>query len=226
MGKVGYRRQINKTLDKLQDRYTLVTVKTGFNADAQVTLADKAMDTAFVSVPAGYWDLGWPLRLDFPAMIMYALNLYYSSTSLSRPQWSMAAETIARLHGLTRGFVIAGTTGLRRANLVDVVYDKNDSGPRHSNIYTPLPLYDPGMLDAKFKGLEAKYGKEKTGRARACAELVYKDSDFNAVEKFILLEEKYGIPRIQQAYAIIAQKEPDNPKRCVGYFIGVVTGLK
>jgi hypothetical protein len=41
-----------------------------------------------------------------------------------------------------------------------------------------------------------------------------------------LLEQKYGLDKMQQAEKIISGKAPDNPKRCVGYFIGVVMGLK
>jgi len=230
MGKVAYRRQINKVLDQLHDRYALVSVKTGFNKDAQVRLSDASAAGETIFVPAGYWDYHWANRLTFPAKVMYALNLYYSSMSLSKPQWSMAAETIAKRHGLTRGFVITGTTALRRANLVDVVYDEGgqdaDHLHRHSSVYLPLPLYDPSKLDAKWKALATKYGPAKTARARACANLVYKDSDSEAVEKFIDLEEKYGIDKIEQATAIITEKAPDNPKRCVGYFVRTIENVK
>jgi len=45
---------------------------------------------------------------------------------------------------------------------------------RHPNVYMPLPLYDPAALAAKWAGLEKKYGKEKTDRARGYAGLVYR----------------------------------------------------
>jgi hypothetical protein len=228
MGREAYRRQLNKVLDKLHDRYGLADVKTGFGKDAEITLAETSGDT--VSVAAGYWDFGWERRLGFPGKVMYALNLYYSSVSLSRPRWSMAAENIAQRHGLSRWFVITGTTELRRANLVDVVYDdirpETAVEPRHSNVYTPLALYDPAKLELQWKDLENRFGKEKTDRARACATLVYKDNDYDAVEKFIALEEKYGKDKMEQAKKIMSEKAPDNPKRCVGYFVGTVMGLK
>jgi hypothetical protein len=82
------------------------------------------------------------------------------------------------------------------------------------------------LLDKKWKELEGIYGKEKTGRGRRLASLVYKDCDAGAVEKFILLEEKYGRDRMDAAAKIIGLKAPDNPKRSVGYFVGIVTTLK
>jgi hypothetical protein len=160
---------------------------------------------------------------------MYVLSLYYSAVSLSTPQWSLAGETIAARHGLSRWFVTEGVTALRRANLLDVVYDNvpqnNDTLRRHANTYYPLLLYDPAGLDSAWQGLEKKYGKEKSNRARRCAVLVYKDCDFRAVEQFIGLEEKYGREKMERAKKIIAQKSPDNPRRTVGYFVNTVMAL-
>jgi hypothetical protein len=227
MGNVAYRRQINKVLVKLQDRYRLVTTKTGFATDARIQVAKIPGET--IAISPKYWDFGWPRRLDFPGKVMYLLDQYYSAKSVFGPQWSMAAPALSDRHGLQCDFVESGTTSLRRANLVDVTYDtlpKQYDGRRHPNIYTPLALYDPVLLDKRWKELEAEYGKEKTGRARHLASLVYKDSDAGAVEKFILVEEKYGIARMEQAAKIIGLKAPDNPRRSVGYFVRIVETLK
>jgi hypothetical protein len=227
MTREDYRRQINKTLTKLSDRYKLIVFKPQYNDDAQISIVKLAGDT--VAVPESYFKYGWRNRLDFPAKVMYVLSLHYSAVSLSTPQWSMAGETIARRHGLSRWFVTEGVTALRRANLLDVVYDNvpqnNDTLLRHANTYYPLILYDPAGLDPAWLGLEKKYGKEKSDRARQCATLVYKDCDFRAVEQFISLEEKYGREKLERAKKIIAQKSPDNPRRTVGYFVNTVMAL-
>ena len=225
MGNVAYRRQINKVLEKLQDRYGLVSVSKAYGQDAQIRFTSADTTGGTVSVPAKYWDFGWGRSLGFPGKVMYVLNLYYSSVSLSRPQWSMAETTLAGRHGLTRGFVTTGIIQLRRANLFDVVYDENMIvGPRHSNRYFPLPLYDPALLAAEWTALENRYGKEKTDRGRACAAAVYKDDDCGAVEKFIELENKYGIDKVEKARKIMEEKDPDNPKRCVAYFVRTIMG--
>jgi cardiolipin synthase len=229
MTREEYRRQISKTLTKLADRYNLIEFKPQYNGNAQIEIK-KSSSPAAVAIPESYFSYRWSNRLDFSAKAMYLLSLYYSSVSLSCPQWSMAAQTIAQRHGLSRWFVTEGVTGLRRANLLDVIYDKvpqnNDTLRRHANIYMPLPLYDPAALDSAWLGLEKKYGKEKSDRARHYAALVYKDCDFRAVEQLIALEEKYGLKKMQKAEKIIGEKSPDNPRRTVGYFIATVEKMK
>jgi hypothetical protein len=228
MTRQDYRRQIIKTLKKLAQQYKLIEFDPAYNADTHISI-NKFSDTGFVAIPESYFTYGWRARLDFPAKVMYVLGLYYSSVSLSTPQWSMAGETIALRHGLSRWFVTEGVTALRRANLLDVVYDKvphdNDT-TRHANVYTPLPIYDPAALDSAWKRLETRYGREQTDRARKWAAIVYKDCDFRAVEQFIGLENKYGLDKMENAARIIAQKSADNPRRTVGYFVSTVTGMK
>lgn len=227
MTRDDWRRQINKTLTKLMDKYNLISVTLHSGANAEIALSQNTQDG--VEVPVKYFTCGWRDRLGFPAKVMYAIGLYYSSVSLSSPQWSMSSETIALRHGLSRWFVTEGVTALRRANLLDVVYDKvpqgNDTLQRHANSYTPLPLYDPAGLDTMWTRLNNKYGKEETDRARQCAALVYKDCDYRAVQQFIGLEEKYGQDKIDRAKQIIAAKSPDNPRRTVGYFVNIVMNM-
>jgi len=223
-----YRRQINKTLDKLEKTYGLVRVTFHFGKNAEVGL-NAMPGSATVAIPAAYWTYEWPRRLGFPAKVMEILSLRYSALSPIRPRWSVAALTLASRHGTSVYFVQTGTVALRRANLLDVEYSqlpKDPDSTRHPNIYTPLPFYDPVQLDGTWQELEKRFGKDMTGRGRACAALVYKDSDWRAVEEFINLEQKYGREKVDKAAAIIKQKDPDNPQRCVGYFIGIVKNLK
>jgi hypothetical protein len=227
MGRTAYRRQITKTLVKLQDEYGLIRTTFTYGGDARVEVVPSTGDA--VGMPADYWTWGWNRRLGFQGKVMYVLNRCYSEASPSRPRWSVPVEKIARDHGLAPGFVRQGTTELRRANLVAVEYDelaKDPDDSRRPNIYTPLPLYDPAELDRAWAALGARYGGDALARGRACAHLVYADSDADAVERFIMLEMEFGREKVQRAYDLIAQKNPDNPRRCVGYFIGTVQGLK
>lgn len=89
-----------------------------------------------------------------------------------------------------------------------------------------MPLYDPAQLAARWIELENKYGKDKTARATLCAKTVYKHDDCGAVEKFIECEEKYVIDKVAKARKIMEQKNPDNPKRCVGYFLRTIMSIK
>jgi hypothetical protein len=227
MQPVDYRRQINKTLVKLQDDYHLARVVQHWGKNAEVTLT--SLTKGSIAVPVEYWDLGWQKPLGFAAKVMLIAGMYYSGLSASRPHWSMAVSTIATSLGVSPEFVATGTVELRRANLLDVEYSEIPQKPneqRKPNIYTPLPMYDPKQLDVAWQDLEKRFGKDMTARARDCAKLVYKDCDWRAVEQFIGLEQTYGRAKVERAKSIIAQKSPDNPKRTVGYFIGTVKNLK
>jgi cardiolipin synthase len=227
MTPVDFRRQINKTLDKLQDRYGLAKVTTAYGKPAQVRLTDAP--GPWVAIPSAYWAFGgWQKRLAFAGKVMEILNLHYSGISAMRPRWSASEPTLASRHNVSIWFLQQGIVELRRANLLDVDYDslpEKSVVARRPSIYTPLTLYDPLLLDKKWAELETRYGKEITARGRACAALVLKDCDWRAVEQFIMLEQKYGRERIEKAASIIRLKAVDNPHRSVGYFVGTVSNL-
>jgi hypothetical protein len=42
------------------------------------------------------------------------------------------------------------------------------------------------------------------------------------VEKFIVLEQQFGLDKMEQAAKILATYEANNPKRCLEYFFGIV----
>lgn len=214
---------INSTLEVLQDRFKLIERTTHIGADADIRLVDTAGE--FLAVPSGYYKWEWNKQLDLPGKVMELLNLYYSSTSYSRPKWSLTVRIIAKWHGFNPEFVWMGTAELRRKNLIDVEYSPlppGDKDERTPNVYMPLPLYDPSTLEATWRKLETKYGKDKTDRARRWAAVVYKDCDPIAVEKLIARENQYGIDKMEQASKIIAAMAASNPKRCLEYFFGIV----
>jgi hypothetical protein len=70
--------------------------------------------------------------------------------------------------------------------------------------------------------LRVKYGDEKLARARGYAALVYDDSDAVGVEQPIRLEEEFGPERVKWAADKIGMKNPDNPRRTLGYLIGMI----
>jgi hypothetical protein len=221
------RQMVYRTCNSLRDKYGLIESCSQVLPDIKVGI--KALAGETVTLPQAYFSWGWDRRLAFPAKVMEMLNLYYSSIFKTRPKWSLAVRTIAKQHGFDDNFVSRGTLELRRNNLIDVEYfeppqDKDDS--RHPNVYMPLPLYDPAALEAAWLRLEAKYGKEKTDRARKNAGIVFKDCDAIAVEKLIGLEDKYGIDKMEKAAQIISAIPVDNPRRSLEYYFGVLRKLE
>jgi len=233
----SYRRQINKVLSKLEGRYKLIRVKKAFAKPTTIHLIDlehtdkiyrPPQDKAF-SVPETFWTYGWNHRLTFPGKAFYLLHLSESADSPTRPRWSLSGKTLAHRTHVSRSFISNGVTALRRANLLEVDYDvltMNASEPRRPAIYTPNPLYDPRELDKTFIEMEGKYGTKAVKKAKKYAALVYEDSDVKAIERLINLEKKYGRDKIRQALKILGAKNPDNPKRTMGYLINTIKNLK
>jgi hypothetical protein len=227
MGREAYRRQINKALGKLENRYQLISVSKKFGQDADITLRPLA-SREFVSMPVAYWDLGWNRRLSFAGKAFYVINLRESSDSPLQPRWSQNLETLAKRYGASPWFISQGVTDLRRHNLVEVEYDAagpKGPGDRAPNVYTPNPLYDPKELDESLEKLKIRYGTAKLERAQRAAALVYEDCYLHGIKQLIELEDQYGAERIERALKIVGPKSPDNPKRSIGYLIATIRGL-
>lgn len=224
----AYRKQINKVLDKLQNRYGLIEVQKAFNQEPRITRT-LFSGPRTAKVPVGYWSLGWNRRLSFAGKTIFLLSQYESEVSTRRPRWSAAQKTLSRRYGVSEGFIRQGIADLRRNNLLEVDYapfNSNAALPRRPNIYTPNPLYDPAELDRKMEELKIKYGPAKLARAQSAAALVYEDSDLNGIKELIELETQFGAQRVEAAVKVLGQKNPDNPARTLGYLIGTIRNLK
>ncbi len=230
------RRQINRTLRKLEHRYGLVEMRSTVGSSIPIVLKDYAdpsksyslPQTRFLKIPPAYWDYGWSNSLSLPAKAILLLNFAYSPIDRNSRRWQASRYALVRKHHLSNWIVSRGTTELRRKNLLDMEYDALDQtglAPKHPHVFLPQPLYNPKDLARKLKRLEEQHGAEKLERAKKLAALVYEDCDAGAMEKLIELEEKYGLSVMQQAAEIMAAKSPSNPKRSMGYLIGTIQGI-
>jgi hypothetical protein len=80
------------------------------------------------------------------------------------------------------------------------------------------------VIPQTLERLERDHGKEKLARARENAELIYEDDNMDAVETMILLENQYGMARVEEIAGVLSQVKADNPRRTLAYFIGAVKG--
>ncbi len=234
MTKEDYRRQITKVLLKLKEKYRLIDFENpGRNQDAEIILKDVSnpkknyeSQTNSFNLPTAYWKYHWNQSLNLSAKTMYLIILSY--TSPSSPSFAMSRAGISKIHHISESFISDGTKNLRIQNLLDIQYssleDQNYS-ERQPNVYTPKPIYDPLELQKQLKSLEQKYGKEKLGRAITTAAIVYEENNPKTIKVLIDLEDEYGEAVIQQAAAKIADKNPDNPKRSIGYLINTVKSM-
>lgn len=224
------RRQIIKTLNKLQNRYGLIRVDYSFSKDPCVTWSDglrnpTAKEAGGVVVPEAYWALGWNRRLSLAGKSFYMISQIESVAAVTRPRWSVARTTLAERYHLSSTFISRGVAELRRQNLVEVEYgplSKNGAQDRPPNIYTPNPLYDPVINEDRRAALVARVGPETVARAEKAARLIYEDSDRAILEELVDLESRYGRVRMDHALAVLGRMNVDNPKRNFPYLKGIV----
>lgn len=232
------RRSVREVLRRLQDKYELIDFSYKRGDENLVVSLRPISDLGtvpggdnpprYVRVPLTYWKWGWNEKLTFGGKVMYLLEKLYSALSPMAPIWFRSIRDIARTHGISERFVQDGFMDLRRHNLIEVKADElnfGNYGSRKANRYVSNPLYDPKELAQAFKDLEQRYGKEKVKKAAGYVSLVYEDSDVEAAERLILLEEEFGRKVVEQAVKKVSAMKGSNPKKTVGYLIRTIQGI-
>lgn len=223
-----YRRQINKVLDKLHEKYHLIKFESPKrNQNTEIHLISEPRDLTTLNIPTTYWRNNWNQTLSFPAKVMYLINLSYSQSSPSGSV-SVSRESLAKTHNISESFISQGNQELRRLNLLDIKYSELEDmkfSQRQPNVYTVQELYDPKDLKEDLNKLTQKYGKEKLDRAVKTASLVFEENNPKTIQALMELEDKYGQSTVEEASMKISEKNPDNPKRSAGYLINTVKSI-
>jgi len=234
MSTTGYRRQIIRTMRKLEDKYKLIKFNPRYAKEAQITLLDyknhentySLPKADFFGLPAEYFDLGWNRRLSMRAKFCYLVNLLNTRKSDSGPFWSKNVTQITKDFGDISKYVIQNGMGeLRRKRLLEVEYGDLTYPPyakRSPKIYRLLSLYDFDELAAELDGLKQKYGRKTFKRALAYAEIVFEEYNPRVIEDIINKEKEYGKATLKRAFDIVAQKNTDNPKKSYVYVLGIL----
>ncbi len=226
MSPEDYRRQINKVLDKLQDKYKLQTyLPPARNQDAQVALK-LSEDHDYFDLPVGFFRYRWNQRLSLPGQAM--LLIHRSKLMIGTNSWFKSRKEIAKDYGISESFISDGNMDLRKNNLLDIQYGDLESQnykDRAASIYTPKPIYDPKELTKDLASIKTKTGEAAYGKVVEAATLVYAPNDPKAIRAFAGLYEKYGPQVFEEALSKIIPKNPDNPKRSVGYLIKTIEGI-
>jgi len=222
-----YRRQITKTLEKLDEKYNLITFqKPDRNQNAEVKLKPEASRQK-LDIPTAFWRYDWNKTLSFPAKVMYLINLSYTQSS-PQNRFSISREKLSKIHGISESFISEGNQTLRKLNLLDIQYSELEDlkfSQRQPNTYTLQELYNPEDLKKNLSKLEQKHGQQKLDRAVKTASLVFEENNLKTIQSLIDLEDQYGEAAIQEAAKKIAQKNPDNPKRSAGYLINTIKNI-
>ncbi|RKY28895.1 MAG: hypothetical protein DRP74_09425 [Candidatus Omnitrophota bacterium] len=87
-------------------------------------------------------------------------------------------------------------------------------------------MYDPDWLESEWDRLELAYGSKSLKKARKYAKIVFEENDSQVVEDIITMMNTFGSKPVKKAFAIVAQKRIDNPKRCYAYVKGILKQLQ
>lgn len=228
MTREGYRREINRSLKKLKEEYSLIDLKLNYDKDAQVWLLDydkpensySAPKEWYFYAPYEYWDYGWASKLSHRAKFCYLINMANVNVSNNAPWWFSSREVLAKRFNISKWVISKGMQELRILNLIDVAYDNPEGGAYNSRLatsYKVMPLYDPAWLESEWDRLEVAYGTKRLNEAKNYAKIVFKQNDQQVIEDIILSMDSFGKDKVKKAFGIVAKKRIDNSKRCYEY---------
>ena len=237
MDSVAYRRQLIKTLRKLEKRYKLIRFEPKFAENAAITLLDyddpkepySPPKGWYFQIPANYWNYGWDRSFSLSAKFAYLINLAYSSISNARPWWFASLKILSKRFNVSEGTITKGMQELRRLNIIDVEYpplDETASDRSQAKSYKVLNLYDPAWLEREWERLRQAYCGEELEKAREYAKVVFKENDPQDVEEIMAAINEQGEEVVKEAFAIVAKKNVDNPKRTFAYVKGILAKWK
>jgi len=223
MDRVAYRREINRLLRRLNRLYKLVEAEMQFNQPFRVKMVRKAEEEGF-GIPRAYWDYGWDRRLSLNAKVCLLINLAELGRRAEPWEWKLTREQIAEKYGISRYAVYSGMKVLRDFNIIDIQYGEIDKGyqERMPAVFRFSGLYDMREFEQGLRQIESLYGKDLVDRARDYAFVVYKGFDLDSIEKVAGLINRYGEDEVDEAFKTVEMKNPDNPKRFLGYVIGIL----
>ncbi|MBU1924925.1 MAG: hypothetical protein KKB82_03265 [Candidatus Omnitrophica bacterium] len=227
MDSLAYRRQIIKVLRKLDEKYELIKFEPQYAKDAKVALLDsKAKADKVFCVPEDYFKFGWNRQLSMRAKFCYLMNLLEASISDTQPYWSKSVKELQQGYGnISQDVIENGMGELRGRKLIEVMYDDlTDKAytKRSPKMYKIIKLYNPEQLAVELARIAEQYGEAEYKKAREYAEIVFEEYNPQIIEDIILKTKQYGPKKIKDAFAIVAKKNIDNPKRKYSYVVGIL----
>ncbi len=227
MTEIAYRRQITKVLKKLDKKYKLIEVDLQYAKDAKVRLIGNEVDEekAF-NLPKDYFTFSWNRLLSMRAKFCYLINFSEANISDTQPYWSKSVKDITKKYGnISRDVIAKGMGELRSRKLIEVMYDDltdKEYRKRSPKMYKIIKLYDPEKLELELARVAEQYGEKEYKKARKYAEIVFEEYNPQIIEDIILKTKQYGPKKIKDAFAIVAKKNIDNPKRKYTYVVGIL----
>jgi len=227
MDRKAYRKEINRQLRNLSKLYKILEIDTQINQPIKIRLLNETGKESF-SLPRAYWDYGWGNRLSMAAKVCLLINLAEIGVKQHPPEWMAARPQVSEKYGIDARILYKGMKDLREFNIIDVECSQLDEGyeNRMPSVTVYSGLYDMREFEQEMARLEQAYGRELIIRSREYAFVVFKGYDSGVIEEIAKRIKIDGAANVDEAFKIVEQKSPDNPKRIFGYVIGILDKMK
>ena len=232
MRREDYRDMLNRTLRKLRDRYKLIDAHMSYGKPVEICLLvperEKPVpgwdDIDCVQMPRQFWIWGWDRRLNLVEKYCYLINLAEVKGQTQWNEWMLTRDQLAEKYGVSCRSISKGMIGLREFGIIDIEYGEVDKGydNRMPAVTRVLGLYNYDEFQKAIVELEEKQGKGKVALARRYAKVVFRSYDIESICDVLEFMEVYGQDRVKKAFAKVAKKEIDNPKRSFKYVVGIL----
>jgi len=220
-GATAYRRQIIKTLRKLQARYELIEVTFEYAGPATVIIRD--VPGHALHIPQAYWTYGWSRTLPMPAKVAYLICLHEAVTSQGEPVWTASKKMLSEKYKIPGDTINAGLLALERLDLITITrHSHPPSQPfamRRPNTYRLNPVIARELREAMWAALREQYTPALFDQARALADTIDRPNHYDTIEGLLRSMDQYGLPAVRDATATVAALHRSNPMRHVGYII-------
>jgi hypothetical protein len=219
MDEIGWRRQIKKSLRKLEERYKLIKYEWQFGKD-EIRVEFLSYSDAVIKFPKDYFKYGWNTRLS-PAGKAVLITMYAELGGLTDSVLSLPLLYLSKKYGMNDHEYSEGMQELKRLNIVKVQYSEGFENREDTKINI-LGVYDMDDYDNKIEGLRLQYGKDLVDKAVELAGIVYNAYDVHVVEDVIENMNMYGVNAVMEAFDYVQSMTVDNPKRTYNYVFGIL----
>ena len=217
------RRQISKTLRKLQDEYGLLDATFGYGRPIEVRLTAAAVKKDTFSLPLAYWSYGVGRQLPLTADVAYLVALNETLRSDTAPRWSASREALSKRYAIPSRSIGIGLLELERLNLLKITRYPHPPGgdynTRPPNSFQLLPLRSAAEQEAVWEALRKRHGATPLSEARRLATTIDRPHHPAVVADLLHCIATYGLQATEEATATVAAMHRSNPMRHPGFII-------
>lgn len=233
----NYRNHVRDTLDPLKNEYKLIDYRPDNNGNLQIRLLDYddpakgyvAPESGYFNLPLAYWEYGLDKELRLREKFAYLVSIYEQEIARPRPWWRRSLLGLEKKYHINWQEFCYGLRELERQDLIEVHYSRTKGknySERDPNHYRVKELIAPKVKERMWQELETAEGREMVKAARQLAMVLNQENNIQTAKDFIRLIKQYKLENVQEAVRRIADYTPDNPRKNIGYIVGVLKQME